>query len=188
MQTPINEISVADPDWIEKLLRQLDHYRLEAPYFKEVTDFLKESVKESPESLYQINVLLFSKIASYLGIERPIRLFSEMNLDLQEEKLDKTNWGIAISKKVHAKEYINRPGGMEFIHEEEFAKNGIKLTFQTFENMVYDTGKVHQFEAGMSIIDVMMWNSPDQIKSYLDNWRMASHESSISDTHTIPHT
>lgn len=174
LQTPINEILIADPDWTDKLLRQLDHYRLMAPYFNEVTAFLKECLKEIPETLHQINVLLFSKIASYLGIVRPIRLFSEMNLDLPIETLDKTNWGIAISKKVQATEYINRPGGMKFINEEEFERNGIKLTFQTFQNMVYGTGKIHQFEAGMSIIDVMMWNSPDQIKNYLDNWRMAS--------------
>jgi len=176
LQTPINEILVADPDWTDKLLRQLDHYRLVAPYFKEVIGFLKECLKESPEPLYKINVVLFLKIASYLGIERPIRLFSEMNLDLPEENLDKTNWGIAISKKVHAKEYINRPGGMEFINEEEFEGNGIKLTFQTFQNMFYDTGKVHQFEPGMSIIDVMMWNSPKEIKHYLDTWRTSSQE------------
>jgi hypothetical protein len=177
MQTPINEILVADSDWTVKLFRQLDHYRLTAPYFKEVTGFLKECLADNPQPLYQINVLLFSKIASYLGIDRPIRLFSEMNLDIPYENLDKTNWGIAISKKVHAKEYINRPGGMEFINEDEFNKNGIKLTFQTFQNMIYGTGKTHHFELGMSIIDVMMWNSPIEIKHYLDTWRTTSLES-----------
>jgi hypothetical protein len=100
-----------------------------------------------------------------------------MNLDIPYENLDKTNWGIAISKKVHAKEYINRPGGMEFINEDEFNKNGIKLTFQTFQNMIYGTGKTHHFELGMSIIDVMMWNSPIEIKHYLDTWRTTSLES-----------
>ncbi len=51
--------------------------------------------------------------------------------------------------------------------ENLFNRNGIKLTIQTFENMTYACGR-YQFEPGLSIIDVMMWNSPGQIKEYLD--------------------
>lgn len=172
-QTPLNEILVANPDWSKEMFKQLSHYRKVAPYYPQVIDFLKDCFIDIPEPLYKINILFFSKIATYLGIDRPIHIFSEMNLDLEGESLDKSTLAVAISHKVKAKEYINRPGGVKFIKEEEFSKRGIKLTFQTFQDMIYDTGKYREFQPGMSIIDVMMWNSPSEIKNYLDTWRMS---------------
>ena len=182
LHTPINEIKIADPNWLEKFFRQLDHYRKVAPYYQTVIALMKDCLSERHEHLYKINVLLFSKVASYLGIERPIHIFSEMNMVLQEKPMGKSDWCWAIAEKCKAKEYINRPGGAAFYKEEDFSKRGIKLTFQHFENMVYETGKYRKFKPGMSILDVMMWNSPSEIKQYLDTWRGLSSENPIFKT------
>jgi hypothetical protein len=42
--------------------------------------------------------------------------------------------------------------------------------------MTYPCGPF-QFEPGLSIVDVMMWNSPDVIKAHLDNLRGVAGES-----------
>jgi len=170
-QTPYNQILVSESDWDEKILRQLDHYKKGAPYYKDVISLLEDCFSNLPENLTMVNTILFEKTAHYLGIKKPIYVFSEMNLDLEIDNVGKSDWSWVIAHKVNAKEYINRPGGKGFINEPEFLKRGIKLTFQDFENMVYSTGKAHQFESGLSIIDVMMWNSPAEIKNYLDTWR-----------------
>lgn len=172
-QTPYNQILVSGSDWSGKILRQLEHYKKGAPYYMNVISFLNDVFTGLPENLTMVNTILFQKAANYIGIEKPIHVFSEMNLDLEIEieNMDKSDWSWSIAHKLNAKEYINRPGGKGFINESEFLKRGIKLTFQEFENMSYATSRFHQFETGMSIIDVMMWNSPEEIKHYLDTWR-----------------
>jgi hypothetical protein len=80
------------------------------------------------------------------------------------------NLALAICRSVHASEYINPPGGAGLYHAENFSEHCIQLTIQSFTNMSYGCGRF-QFLPGLSIIDVLMWNSPEQIKCYLDTFR-----------------
>jgi hypothetical protein len=81
------------------------------------------------------------------------------------------DWALRISQAVKADEYINPPGGAGLFDEKKFMELNIKLTIQSFVNMTYDCGG-YQFEQALSIIDVMMWNSPAEIKHYLDTFRL----------------
>lgn len=169
---PINQIEISDQDWGGLILRQLQHYQKDAPYYPEVIAFLEEECfSGASNNLAEVNTTLFRKVAGRLGIERPIHVFSEMDLALEGPIVTPGDWGWAIAQAVGADEFINRPGGAEFIDETRYRERGIKLTFQSFVNMTYTCGKYHQFESDMSIIDLMMWNSPEQIKHYLDTFR-----------------
>ncbi|MBM4459800.1 MAG: WbqC family protein [Chloroflexi bacterium] len=171
--TPINQIEIShDVDWRTRIFRQLQHYKKDAPYYAEVIAFLEECFSGLSNNLAEVNTTLFRKVAGRLGIERPIHVLSEMTLVLEGPIITPGDWGWAIAQAVGADEFINRPGGAGFIDETGYRERGIKLTFQSFANMTYTCGKYHQFEPGMSIIDVMMWNAPEQIKRYLDTWRL----------------
>ena len=65
-----------------------------------------------------------------------------------------------------ADEYLNPPGGADLFDPDQFAQSGIKLTIQNFENMKY-TCPGYNFEPGLSIIDVLMWNQPERIREFL---------------------
>jgi hypothetical protein len=69
-----------------------------------------------------------------------------------------------------ATEYLNPPGGAGLYDAACFREHGLHLTIQSFTNMTYDCGRF-QYEPALSILDVMMWNSPEQIKCYLDTFR-----------------
>ncbi|MGB4872612.1 MAG: WbqC family protein, partial [Candidatus Promineifilaceae bacterium] len=69
-----------------------------------------------------------------------------------------------------AHEYLNPPGGAGLYDAEQFAAHGIHLTIQKFVNMPYTCGRF-QHEPALSIIDVMMWNSPAEIGCYLNIYR-----------------
>ena len=155
------------------IIKQLDHYRRVAPYYADVIAFLKDGFSDSCASLAELNVKLLRKAAARLEIRTPIRVFSEMNLNLTVPILTPGDWGWAIAEVLGANEFINRPGGAAFIDEKPYRERGIKLTFQTFENMSYKC-RARRFEPDLSIIDVMMWNSPEAIKLYLDTWRSAA--------------
>jgi hypothetical protein len=167
----INQTELSNRDWGGLLLRQLGHYRKDAPFYDDVIAFLGGCFLYQSANLAQVNTMLLRKVAARLGIETPIHVFSDMHLSLQGPINSPGDWGWAIAQAVGADEFVNRPGGAAFIDETGYRERGIKLIFQSYESMTYECGRHHRFEPDMSIIDVMMWNSPDQIKRYLDTWR-----------------
>ena len=170
-KTPINQIVISTHhDWRALILRQLLHYEKQAPYYAQVIDFLEDCFSDSESNLARLNIKLFKKTCLRLGIDKPIHVLSEMNLNLGPIN-EPGDWGWVICQAVGAYELINPPGGAKFINEKSYLENGIKLTIQSFTNMVYDCGR-HQFEPALSILDVMMWNSCEKIKHYLDTFRL----------------
>jgi hypothetical protein len=169
--TPINKIEIStNGDWKNIALRQLAHYKKDAPYYAQVIAFLEDCFSGSESSLASLNTNIFRKTCKALGIYRPIFVFSEMNLKLGPIN-GPCDWSLRISQAVGASEYINRPGGAGFFDEKKFLENGTKLTFQSFKSMNYKCGR-RQFVPDLSIIDVMMWNSCEKIKHYLDTFRL----------------
>ncbi|MBP7963574.1 MAG: WbqC family protein [Caldilineaceae bacterium] len=167
-KTPINQIEIpSDGAWGDLILRQLAHYRADAPYYDEVIAFLEDCFATQARDLASANIAFFKKTARRLGIERPIHVYSAMNLPLQDQPESPGDWALLISQAMGATEYINRPGGEVFLDEQRFRDCGIRLTIQSYTSMAYGCGS-RSFVPDLSIIDVMMWNSPEEIKQYLD--------------------
>jgi hypothetical protein len=163
----INRLEIStDVDWQTRVFRQLQHYRTDAPYYSEVIGFLEECLTDPEHNLARLNIKTLRLVCQRLGITTPIHVFSEMDLAVE------TGHGpqavaLGICRAVGASEYINPPGGVGLYNAAEFAAQGIQLTIQSFMPLVYACGR-YQYEPALSIIDVMMWNSVDTIKHYLD--------------------
>jgi hypothetical protein len=168
---PINEIVLSDQDWTGLILRQLEHYKKDAPHYREVVAFLLDSFSGLSCRLSEVNTTLFRRFAAWMGIDRPIHVLSEMGLMIPDSIRHPSDWGWAVAQAVGATEFINRPGGAEFIKEKDYLERGIRLTFQVYETMRYKCGWLHQFEPDMSIVDVMMWNSREEIMVHLSRQR-----------------
>ncbi|MBD3166329.1 hypothetical protein GF324_07015 [bacterium] len=165
--TPIHQIQlVTGVDWKTRLCRQLEPYHMDAPHYDTVIRFLKDALAECDHNLTNVNTTLFKRTCDFLGITTSIRKYSEMNLPIsQTQSIEEL--ALAICREVGATEYINRPGGAGQFQAARFARSGVKLTIQSFTNMTYACGRF-RFEPNMSIIDVMMWNSTEEIKRHLD--------------------
>ena len=62
---------------------------------------------------------------------------------------------------------------MEFFDGEKYSKAGIKLVFQKPVLEFYSQRRgAENFEPGLSVIDVMMFNHPEQINKMLDNFEL----------------
>jgi hypothetical protein len=92
-----------------------------------------------------------------------------MNLNIQQPKAP-DEWALYISLAMgDVDEYWNPPGGMEFFDKSKYDKAGIKLVFQKPVLKEYNQRR-QPFEPGLSIIDVMMFNSPEDINTMLDEY------------------
>jgi len=161
-ETAIKDTRVAgDNMWRARILGQLQHYRGKAPYFREVVELLRQVLAENTTSLAQLNILLLQRCCERLGIRFSFRIFSEMKLSLPEIS-EPGQWALEISAAVGAKEYINPPGGRELFNPDAFAVRGITLTMQQPPSFRYETPG-YEFVPDLSILDAMMWNSPETI-------------------------
>jgi hypothetical protein len=169
-ETPIKDIKVvvAD-DWRSRILGQLQHYRSCAPHYNAVINLLTGALTVDTPSLTHLNVMLLQSFCARLGILFDFQIFSQMNLPLPEI-LNPGHWALEISSALGATEYINPPGGEHLFRASDFSDRGIKLIIQKASNFVYTPSK-YKFVPDLSIIDVMMWNSPEEIAVHLDQTR-----------------
>lgn len=163
--TPINEILVSDENWQRRILGQLDHYRKKAPYFPETKQLVEDCLGSAERNLSRLNLEVQAKVCGALGIDFQYEVFSEMDLAIEAD--EPGDWALHISSELGAAEYINPPGGEQLFDADRFAQADIQLTIQAFENIEYACDP-YQFEPGLSVIDVMMWVSPDEILDHLN--------------------
>lgn len=157
-------------NWKDKLFAQLVHYK-KAPYYNEVIKLLQKGLEENYVSIVELNKALLEIICAYLKINTPIKIFSEMNLQI-EEVTSADEWALNICREIpDANEYWNPPGGMDFFDRGKYAEAGIDLKFQKMNLHPYYQGKT-PFEEGLSIIDVMMFNSVEKINDMLDDFEL----------------
>ena len=76
---------------------------------------------------------------------------------------------IEICKKMQIDNYVNAIGGMELYDKEVFLENKLSLNFIKPKGMIYSQFK-NEFIPWLSIIDVMMFNSTEQIKNFLEQY------------------
>jgi hypothetical protein len=170
-KTLIKDIYVVEGnDWKDKILRQLEHYKKKAPFYNDVRSLMQDSFTLPDTSIVSININCLKQVCTYLGIDNNIEVQSLLNLDYSNVH-NKEDRVIKICKQLCASEYINPFGGSELYQNVTFNKSGIKLNFLHPLLKPYDQFR-QVFEPGLSIIDVMMFNSPMEIKQMLNSYQL----------------
>lgn len=169
--TVIKDVRINNTEnWKQKILAQLQHYKKIAPYYFRVTNLLKELFANDFDDITHLNQKSLQLVCDYLGFQRNFPIFSEMNLPIEEVNAP-DEWALNICKAMNVSSYINPIGGSEFFDRIKYEKAGVDLKFQQMKLDEYDQ-KRQPFEAGLSILDVMMFNSPDDINVMMDHFEL----------------
>lgn len=174
LSTIIQDVKINNNEkWREKLLAQLEHYKKRSPYYKETIDVVKNATALPPLSITDLNQQILMTVCEYLDIPFKSQIFSKMNLKIEPVHAA-DEWALNICKALgNINEYWNPPGGMDFFDRSKYEKAGIKLVFQKpILNFYSQRRGPENFEPGLSIIDVMMFNSPEEINKMLDQYEL----------------
>lgn len=168
--TKIKDIQINNKiEWKDKILAQLQHYKKKAPNYKIVIGLLKEIFSADYFDIVSLDLNSLMKITDYLGIDTSIEVFSSMGLKIEEANAP-DEWALNICKALeNVVEYWNPPGGTAFFDRAKYKNAGIDLKFHSIRLNEYFQGQ-SSFIPGLSIIDVMMYNSVNDINEMLDNY------------------
>lgn len=174
--TIIKDIKINNSiDWQNTIFRQLEHYKKKSPYYNETVSVLKEAFDVETTSIVVLNKHVLETICKYLQIVRDISIFSEMNLPIGDHQAA-DEWALNICKAMgNVDEYWNPTGGIDFFDKKKYDDANIKLLFQGVKLNPYSQRR-ECFEPGLSIVDVMMFNSPKQINDMLDDYYFLDYE------------
>lgn len=165
----INEIDVNwDNNWKSKFLKTIEQSYKKAPFYAEVHPIIEKTIEADGGQFSSIVELNLRLICDYLEIKTEIisssLIYQNTNKKAQERILD-----ICLQEK--ADHYINPIGGLDLYYKEAFAKENMQMNFIKSLSFEYKQFK-NEFVPWLSIIDVLMFNSKEEINKFLDNYEL----------------
>ncbi|MFC6039450.1 WbqC family protein [Paenisporosarcina macmurdoensis] len=170
-ETPINEIKLSESsEWKENILKKLEVYKHLSPYYDDVRDLVRECLENQSIHLSDLNINTLKKINNFLGIKNNITRLSDLDIEFKDIQ-QPDDWGLQLSKFFNAESYINAPGGENIYSKDKYLQQEVELNFYKNNLNPYDQKHV-LFQKGLSIIDVMMFNSKTEIIDMIDDYRI----------------
>ncbi len=155
--------AIADDFRPDTLLNPLAAAYRQAPFFEAVFPVIQEVVAAAPRNLFAYLHHSLTVVARYLGIRTPIVVSSTVDADhglASEERV------LALCRALGATRYLNSIGGRDLYSPRAFEARGIELKFVRPRLLPYQQYD-QPFVAGLSIVDVMMFNSSDAVRGML---------------------
>ncbi len=172
-QTLIRDIKISGrSDCKARIMRQIQHYKRRAPYFEQARSILQECLELETESLVALNVHCLVTVCRALDLEFKPTRFDELPQTIQPV-LQAGEWAVHMSAALGASVYINPIGGRDIFQPQQFTDRGIELQF--LENSLAEyPQKNRQFVAGLSILDVLMFNSVAETRRQIDSFTICA--------------
>lgn len=167
--SPINTIQVAPDDgWRGKLFRRIQAAYGKAPHFAAVMPLVEQGLMREGLDIGAFNTAILRDVMEHLDIRTELvpssAIFGNEGMKGADRILD-------ICKQEGAKRYVNAIGGKELYDRAVFGDAGVDLRFLRSALPPY-----HQFAGpfvpGLSIIDVLMFNGPDDVRGMLDQYTL----------------
>ena len=165
----INQIGISDRN--NKLLKTLFQSYSKAPYFDKVYPIIEDVFSSITHNslISEIAAISVIKTSEYLDLKTIFEFSSQKYYDTKD--FEKAERLINICKLNNINTYINAVGGKELYSKQEFTKNEIDLCFLKSKIIEYKQFG-NKFIPYLSIIDVMMFNSPEVILKMLNNYEL----------------
>jgi len=148
----------------KKIMNRITESYRKAPFFSTIYPALEGVFLFEDCNLFNFIYQTVQLVKEYLGINTHLIVSSAVPVDHTLKSQDKV---IEICKSCNAGTYINPIGGLELYSKDVFGKAGLKLKFIKSGEIKYKQFS-NDFIPWLSIIDVMMFNSKEEIKKMLE--------------------
>ena len=166
----INEIAITSKEPVRmKVLKTMDSAYRKAPNYSVIMPMIERLIMDS-KTIAELNYESIIGIDKYLGVDTEIILSSDLKKNNELKGQDKV---LHINEILGSDMYLNAIGGKELYSREAFSEHGIELRFLKMNNIEYKQFS-NEFVPGLSIIDVLMFNSVETIRGFLNEYSLES--------------
>ena len=153
-------------NWRAKLLTSLSHAYKKAPYYEERIALLTGIIEKENLSIADFSKYSVTAICKELGLETE---FVHSSSIYPKEAFGSERI-LDICIRNEATNYINPQGGVDLYDKEMFSKKGIDLKFLYMDGKLSYEQFGKEFIPNLSIIDVLMFNTNEQIIQMLNQY------------------
>jgi hypothetical protein len=134
-----------------------------APFCADAFRILETGIREDTIStISQLNIRLIKLICAYLGISTPLKMSQEYAVaGTKTERL------IQLLKESGATVYLSGPAARDYLEEDQFRENGIRLEYKTYDYLPYQQ-LWGDFVGNVSVLDLIANVGPDA-RRYLNS-------------------
>ncbi len=150
-----------------KILAQLQNNYRKAPQFNSVFPIIQACLNHPSTNLFEYIFNAIKQICVYIGVTTPLIVSSTVTA--ADASLKNKERVIDLVKCLEGDTYINPSGGVDLYDKAEFANEGIDLQFMKANNVEYPQFK-HEFQPFLSIVDVLMFNSVEEVQNLLQEY------------------
>ena len=154
--------------WKFKFTQTISQNYKKAPYFDDTFRVITNVLNQNTTSISELSIESIKQVSEYLELNT---LFIKSSEVYNNRGLERQERLIAICKSENASHYVNAIGGQELYTKESFEKENIKLNFIKPLPIEYKQFN-NEFLPWLSIIDVLMFNSVEEIHNMLNNFEL----------------
>jgi hypothetical protein len=151
-----------------KLLRQIENAYGKAPFYNEIFPFISGLLLTGEKNVSKFNTFILFEICKLLNISTQFVNSSEM---IKQDQLKGEERVLNINQVLNSDVYINPAGGTDLYKRESFRKRNIELRFLVSDKIEYKQSG-GDFIPGLSIVDVLMFNSIQDIAALLNQYHL----------------
>ena len=168
----INQIEVNQQffsNWKVKFITTLEQSYKKAPYYNQTTNIIQKVLNQPYSNISDLAIRSIADISNYLELPT---VFEKSSRSYANTKgMEKADRLIEICKINAVNIYINPNGGKELYNKPYFKAKNVDLFF--IENKIIPYQQFNDsFIGGLSIIDVLMFNSKEDIKNMLTQYTL----------------
>jgi hypothetical protein len=163
---PINQVTVAEPNWAKKHWTTLSQAYAKAPFFREYRPVFENLYLTMREThLSRINYRFIQAINELLGI--PTRITWSTDYGLTSGKNEKL---ASLCAQAGATEYLSGPAAKDYLDEAYFAAQGISVAWMDYSGYP-EYGQLYPpFAHGVSVLDLLFTEGP-RAKHFMKSFR-----------------
>lgn len=163
----INELYFTEET--KKILLTIEMSYSKSKYFHEIYPLIESIFNNKKRNVSNITSLSIIKVFEYLSLDFNYNFSSSIDYDRKNSAQEKIYDLCEIN---NSKQYINAIGGMELYDKKEFQKRNIQLGFIKPLITNYPQVNSSTFIGNLSMIDILMNCSKDEIINQLNNFKI----------------